>query len=326
MKKSVVSGFAWVLVWMTATAQAQTTGGAARTRAEVPVPSPTRAVPPAPAGSSPAAAPVTSAPGDSEPDAPTSEQGGVAAAAPEAEEVELEEDEPARPPPRKPKRKRQVTTLNSADSMAGREEPEEGEESVPAVSPRGQRRARFHDGFYLQMALGLGYLRASASEGGEDLSVEGGAVTGSLWIGGSIAPGFVVGAGSLGTVAVSPSVTYANANDPSLNRSTSGVALQLEMFGLVSDLYPDPRSGLHFQTMFGYAVLSTSRNGDTSNGDGASGLGLMGGVGYDSWVGDDWSIGFLARVVYAATKFDSAGVSLNFPTVVPGVVATFTYN
>ena len=52
----------------------------------------------------------------------------------------------------------------------------------------------------------------------------------------------------------------------------------------------------------------------------------MGGVGYYAWVSDDWGIGVLVRVAYAATRFDNAGSSLSLPTIAPGLVATFTYN
>jgi len=321
MKKGTISRWVWVLMCTAATAHAQSTAGSVAGR-RLPGSSArvaAAALPDAPAASAPIgyAAP-----------APASEQNGVAASAPEPEKVELEEDEAAPPPP-KPRHESHATSMDSEDPPASRRENEESAESTPAESTKTPSRgAHFHDGFYLQIALGPGYLGASASEAGEDLSVEGGAITGSLWIGGSVTPGFVLGGGTLGAVAVNPKVTYTNANDPSSNLTTTSEAtLQLQMFGLVSDFYPNPRSGLHLQAMLGYAVLSSRRNGQstTSNSD-PSGLGLMGGVGYDGWVSDDWSIGVVVRVAYAATRYDDAGSSLSLPTIAPGLLATFTYN
>lgn len=271
------------------------------------------------------AAPGAPTSGDSSTSIGAPEKEGSAPTAVTPEKIELEEDEPApQPPPRKPKLAAPVASWNSDDPEVAPREQEESEH-VATEKPRSGR--HFHNGFYLQMALGLGYLGASASEGGEDLSVDGAAVTGSLWIGGSVLPGFVLGGGTLSAIAVSPHVTYTNANYPSLNESrSSDVSLHLQMFGLVSDIYPDPRTGFHFQAMIGYAVLSASRDGQSTSTNDPSGLGLMGGIGYDFWVSNEWSVGVLARFAYAATKFEDAGASLDLPTTAPGLLATFTYN
>jgi hypothetical protein len=67
-----------------------------------------------------------------------------------------------------------------------------------------------HDGFYLQMSLGTGFLRTSGSQGGFAQTISGGTVTGSLWIGGSVIPGLAIGGGILGAIAPKPHIKLTN--------------------------------------------------------------------------------------------------------------------
>ncbi len=176
-----------------------------------------------------------------------------------------------------------------------------------------------HEGFYLQMTVGAGYLGTSASANGEDLSIHGGALNGSVWIGGSLAPGFVLGGGTSSAFAVRPKVKE-TVRGVTRDLSDANAGLQLNMIGLVSDFYPNPTKGLHFQAMLGYAVLSITQNGASSQSP--SGIGLLGGVGYDFWVSEEWSIGMLGNFSYAAAKLND----VSYPTVSPSLLASFTYN
>ena len=176
-----------------------------------------------------------------------------------------------------------------------------------------------HEGFYLQMTLGGGYLGTSASADGEALSLHGGAINGSLWIGGSLAPGFVLGGGTSSSIAIRPKVKE-TVNGQVLDVGNVNAGLQLNMIGLVSDFYPNPTKGLHFQAMLGYAVVSITQDGASSVSP--SGVGLIGGVGYDFWVSEEWSIGVLGNVAYAAAKLHD----VSYPTVSPALLASFTYN
>jgi hypothetical protein len=336
VKKAAVTGLACAVVCATGFAKAQNAGppNAAEKHGQLPPAAVAPIAKPPPKDSNGSGVPSATMAGDSSANIGTRGQDGSAPTAGAPEKIELEEDEPPPPPPPgKPKHDDVAPPISSGVPIAARNSeglgmpPPEQEESEPFASEKTRLGRHFHNGFYLQMALGLGYLGATASEGGEDLSIDGGAVTGSLWIGGSLVPGFVLGVGTLSTIAVSPHLTYTNANDASLNRTgSSDLSLHLQMFGLVSDIYPDPRSGLHFQAMLGYAVLSATQNGQSTSTNDPTGLGLMGGIGYDFWVSNEWSVGVLARVAYAATKFDDTGANVGIPTTAPGLLATFTYN
>lgn len=176
-----------------------------------------------------------------------------------------------------------------------------------------------HEGFYLQMTGGGGYLGTSASANGEQLSIRGGAVSGSIWIGGSVVPGFVLGGGTSTSIAIRSKVKETFQGQP-VDVGSPNAGMQLNTIGLVSDFYPNPKKGLHFQAMFGYSVLTITQNGPSSHSP--SGIGLMGGVGYDFWVSAEWSAGVLASFEYAAAKLNDA----SYPTLAPALLASFTYN
>ena len=176
-----------------------------------------------------------------------------------------------------------------------------------------------HEGFYLQTTFGGGYLGSSASANAVELSIRGGALNGSLWLGSSVVPGFVLGGGFTSAIGLRPRVKQ-TLQGQQTDFGTTNTGLQLNMIGLISDIYPDPRKGLHFQAMLGYAVLTISQNGVSS--ESPSGVGLQGGIGSDFWVSEEWSIGVLGSVVYAAAKLHEA----SYPTVAPAVLASFTYN
>jgi hypothetical protein len=176
-----------------------------------------------------------------------------------------------------------------------------------------------HEGFYLQMTVGGGYLGTSASDNREDLSIRGGAFSGSVWIGGSLVPGFVLGGGATSVIAVRPKVKE-TLQGQAVDLGNPNAGMQLSMIGLVSDWYPNPKRGLHLQAMLGYAVLSITQNGTSSVSP--SGIGLVGGLGYDFWVSAEWSAGVLGNFAYAAAKLNDA----SYPTLAPTLLASFTYN
>jgi hypothetical protein len=190
---------------------------------------------------------------------------------------------------------------------------------VPAAC-RAQSAPFTHEGFYLQMTGGGGYLGTSASGNGEQLSIRGGAISGSVWIGGSVVPGLVLGGGTSSTIAIRPKVKE-TAQGQALDIGNPNAGMQLNMIGLVSDFYPNPRKGLHFQAMLGFAVLTITQQNSASS-HSPSGIGLMGGVGYDFWVSAEWSAGVLGSFQYAGAKLNDA----SYPTLSPALLASFTYN
>jgi hypothetical protein len=184
-----------------------------------------------------------------------------------------------------------------------------------------QSAPRTHDGFYFQGALGGGYLHTSAEQSGIEFSLYGAAVTGSLWFGGTVAPGLVIGGGTFGAVAPGPSSKFKVGGVETTGTVDSDVSLNLSMIGPFVDWYVNPKEGLHLQAMVAYAVLSASDENDTSD-DNPTGVGLVAGVGYDFWVADEWSIGVLGRFAYSPASYRD----ISYPTIAPALQVTFTYH
>ena len=58
----------------------------------------------------------------------------------------------------------------------------------------------------------------------------------------------------------------------------------------------------------------------------AGGTGLVLGVGYEWWIGDQWSAGILGRLVYGSVKGKDAGIELEHKLTIPSLLATFTFH
>ena len=186
-----------------------------------------------------------------------------------------------------------------------------------------------HDGFYLEMTLGLGVEATYAREDpdpGTGNSVHSSAVgpgaTASILIGGSPLPGLVLGGGALSSFAILGAWTRTlNGERTSFSDDDADdpFASLLGLVGPFCDYYPNPARGFHVQALAGYATLAMRpANESLSN---PSGLGLMAGVGQDWSVAPRWSVGLLARVV---------GVASSVPgehelTLLPSLNVAFTY-
>ena len=193
----------------------------------------------------------------------------------------------------------------------------------PPPPPREDPTVNYHDGFYLRLGFGIGFMNTTgeANLPSPELKVTGTGFTGEFLIGGTPAPGFVIGGGTMGFTVFNPKVEV---DGQEQSRTTD--ALNLSMIGLFVDVYPDPKQGLHIQGMVGYAQLSSDET--DSDDERPEGLGLSVGVGYEAWVGEQWGIGILGKVAYASTKIDGSvgGLSadITYASVAPALLFTAT--
>jgi hypothetical protein len=171
-----------------------------------------------------------------------------------------------------------------------------------------------HDGFYLRMGIGFGRLYAkmhsddSAQLGGSvDGSLAGGGLSAEFSLGGTIAPGLVLGGGFWGIGAGNPGMRHlevGGASHAPLTLQSAGLGL----LGPFVDYYLNPKTGLHFQGALGLGTLNVTRSITDASGHivedkkQAGGLGFMLGAGYEWWVGEQWSIGGILRMVYVSTE------------------------
>jgi hypothetical protein len=185
---------------------------------------------------------------------------------------------------------------------------------------------RTHDGFYMQLDTGLGYLSSSVSvdgaTSGQDVSFSGVAVPFEALFGGTVGP-VVIGGGLLVDYTLSSSQSVGG-----VSSNLSGTTLWLIAAEAFADIYPDPHGGFHVRPFLGYASLTATC--DNCNGNSPGGPIFGAGVGYDFWVGDEWSIGVLGRFAYAPLSYSvtvlNTTVSANYSTIAPALMASFTFH
>jgi hypothetical protein len=175
--------------------------------------------------------------------------------------------------------------------------------------------ARTHDGFYLHLDAGLGYLSTTAEAGGFEVTYSGVTLPLALMMGGTVGP-VVIGGGFFTDFAPAPS---ASVNGQSVE--LEDVNLYLLGLGVFADIYPDPKKGLHFMPFIGWGGLEATANGNAGGSD-PTGLVLSIGAGYDFWVSDQWSAGVMGRFAYAPLSRDD----VSFSTIAPALLGTITYH
>ena len=188
-----------------------------------------------------------------------------------------------------------------------------------------------HDGFYLRLGLGAGRITTEFRR--TDVSTLEGRGTGAsssfeIALGGTVGSGLVLGGAMVADAAetvISDDVTLDGR--PVLRE---GWVLQYEavatLIGPFVDWYLDDTLGFHVQAAVGLASIDF-REGDVVSSRSSSGYGLLGGVGYELWVGDQWSMGVLARATMYSTKDDeSVTVWEHVAFVLPGLLLTVTHH
>ncbi len=158
-----------------------------------------------------------------------------------------------------------------------------------------------HDGLFFRMGLGFGpgWLTESVSVSGQpefENKFNGLTVNIEFLLGGTLGSGFVLGGGLIANSMVNPSLQIdgEDVNEP------GDTTIQLSTLALFANFYPNPKEGLNFQALVGYGQLSLTIDNESQNIGDIGGLVLGAGLGYDFWVGKQWSIGPSARLLYGS--------------------------
>jgi opacity protein-like surface antigen len=195
--------------------------------------------------------------------------------------------------------------------------------SAPAVAAADDT-PHLHDGFYLRLALGAGYLSDSASlkfgSVSQDYTLSGSGLALDILLGGTPAPGLVIGGGFQSASFGSPTLKSGDLSIDVSNR------IVYSTIGPFVDYYPNPADGLHFQGFIGFATLSAQDNNGRTSSKNPTGFGASVGVGYEWFVSNSWSIGILGRVQYGSLKVSDSGVEETDKVLLPALLATFTYH
>ncbi|MGE0325581.1 MAG: hypothetical protein AB7K71_23770 [Polyangiaceae bacterium] len=199
---------------------------------------------------------------------------------------------------------------------------------APADPMKGKR-PYLHDGFYMQFALGVGYLTGTADNSSIDVEASGVAQLGQLALGGTLGPNFVLGGGAFGVNVFTTKYAVGPANQANFNKiEGDGELSSASVIGPFAAYYFDPTQGVYAMGALGINVMSTGEAKEevTLPETSGTGVGVVLGVGYEGFVSEQWSVGGLARVMYLSAELDpeGGGSSVDFTGWVPGLLLTVT--
>lgn len=192
--------------------------------------------------------------------------------------------------------------------------------SPPSEPPKHKHGEYLHDGFYFRLGLGPGYLAGTIKDNPE--ATVGAVGLGlDLALGGTPLPGLVVGGGIYGNSVSSPTLTRGDTSAQLASATAS-------MLGAFADWYPDPTAGLHVMGAIGFggAIYQANAGGTDIKG---SGFAAMLGGGYEWWIGKQWSLGAIARVMATVPSVSPAmdsSTSWGSLEIAPAILAGITYH
>jgi hypothetical protein len=178
-----------------------------------------------------------------------------------------------------------------------------------------------HDGFFMRLTAGFGYLSASESYGGATDELSGMGATFGAAFGGVVAPNLIVYGELLGT-----SITNANYAINGVSQGYSGTDLFQFSVGPGIAYYFEPIN-LYLSGTLTFTKVSFSDTGTGfSQGDTNLGLGASFTVGKEWWVARDWGIGIAGQAHIASMGDTVQGYSTHLQTSVFSLLFSATYN
>jgi hypothetical protein len=205
------------------------------------------------------------------------------------------------------------------------------------VGPPPDEGARVHDGFYLRASSGFAVYdeRFEADGLPPGGSFEGRnrgfATVSDLAIGGTVAPGWVIGGGIFSADLVASTLRTSGDGLAAPPAELDPGLRNVSVFAPFVDWYPNVRGGFHARAALGLSTLTPRVFGHPATERSeylALGGGLVLGAGYDWWVADEWSIGVMSQVVARLmTGRDDDDVKwTHLATTTPGLYVSLTYH
>jgi hypothetical protein len=181
-----------------------------------------------------------------------------------------------------------------------------------------------HEGFLLRMGLGAGYFhdsqKVTESGVGGDATISSMGVGIDLAIGGSLSPGLVLGGALLTNTAVEPKVDYGDPGGPSAARVNALI------LGPFIDYYTRPNGGLHFGGTIGFTAVAIRDRTSPIRAETVRGVAIVPEIGYEWWVGSEWAVGGMLRVVLERATGSRRDVTESDGIAAPSLMLTATFN
>lgn len=188
------------------------------------------------------------------------------------------------------------------------------------VSTTASAEPHTHDGFFMRLGLNFGPNMTSQTidPGGLESDFSGLQIGSDLMLGGTPVPGLVLGGTLLWGRTADPTVESGGQS-----RTLDGSLILLGL-GFFANYYFDPTQGLHAQAILGYGAIDFVSSSGASGGNDPSGAILGLGVGYDFWIGNQWSVGPFGRVLYSNMSVEEGGVTAKVTQLYPSIGVAFT--
>ena len=159
-----------------------------------------------------------------------------------------------------------------------------------------------HDGFYMRLTGGVGYLSAKSGDGSTSMSVSGAGPALTFAFGGSVTPHLILYGEFLVTSATDPEAKYAG--------GSQSLPYSVELFGIGPGLsyYLEPLNMYFSGTLAFSQVTASDTSGNSSDSANANqdwtemGIGASFMVGKEWWVSHDWGLGVAGRLHLASMK------------------------
>ncbi|AEI62740.1 outer membrane beta-barrel protein [Corallococcus macrosporus] len=176
-----------------------------------------------------------------------------------------------------------------------------------------------HDGFYLRLQVGGGYLRASAADFTPEVAVKGASGNINAEIGFALVNNLILYGKFYGAASPNPSIQV---GDLSVDNANEEWSQNLGAVGLGVTYYFMP-ANIYLSGAISYTQLSISEQGETiAETDLGGGLHL--GIGKEWWVSKNWGLGIGAELALGRIRDDSNNDSWNVTNV--AIVLSATYN
>lgn len=163
----------------------------------------------------------------------------------------------------------------------------------------------------MRLGLGGGFMAAKLEPEPTTLHASGGGFAIEFALGGTVADGLVIGGGLYAAGANTIKWKADNLDSDGVSGGTGSIGL----LGVLADYYPNPKEGFHVQGALGIGTMSYekhARSGIPLENWSGGGGGAMLGVGYEFWVGQQWSIGALARVLMVSNTLRGEDTGVDF--------------
>ena len=179
-----------------------------------------------------------------------------------------------------------------------------------------------HDGFYMRLCMGAGYLRSSASYKGDTATYSGGGVAMNLAFGGSVTPNLVIFGELSMSTAIDPSFKVTGESSMTLKNVT------LEMMNLGPGIaYYFTPANVYLSGALTFSQLTVAYDSsDDRDSEDLSDLGIGGSfmIGKEWWISRDWGLGLASMLQLASMK--DKGVDTRWFSTAWSLLFSATYN